>query len=77
MKAFLKKVFDELWNRVFVAYKSTIVGVGFLTLAVVLESIQTSLDGNETVWARVGLSLVGLALVFVRGKAVPPIQPQP
>ena len=80
MKDLIKKLGVALYERVWKSWKSTVVGLGFFALAVSLETIQTVLTGNEATWARVALSVVGLALVFVRGKVsqpVPPADPVP
>lgn len=70
-----KSVAAQVWHRVFVSYKSTIVGLLCGAGVILFDVLVTSLDGNASPWAKVVATVAVLAGAALRKKALEPVVP--
>lgn len=74
MKAFLSAVGSALYERVFRAYKSTLLGVALYAGVVVLEQATTLLATIPEGWAKVVGAVLAAALALWKPRApAPPV----
>jgi hypothetical protein len=69
----LKAIAGSLYDRVFVAYKSTLIGLGLVAADVVVSNLQTAALPQ---WAHALVGVVAAVLTLYKGKASAP-QPTP
>ena len=82
MKTFLATLWTALYQRVFLSYKSTLVGLGLAVLIIVLEQGTTALQALPDGWAKAIAAVLALIGASLRGRAAslsvvpaPPTQP--
>jgi hypothetical protein len=68
MKAFI----DNVWNRVVGGYKSTLTGLGFAALVIILDAGTDYLNGLPQGWAKAAAAIIVLASASLKPKALPP-----
>lgn len=64
-----KSILISLWDRVFVAYKSTLIGVALVAATVVIDSLQAAPLPS---WAKAIVGVVAAILALYKGKAQAP-----
>jgi hypothetical protein len=77
MGDFLKSIGKAIWERVFLSYKSTLIGIGIAIGITVLEQASAAVANLTQGWAKVAGILIALALASLRSKALPPPAPVP
>lgn len=71
----LKAIGSALYERVFKAYRSTLLGIGLEAALVVVDTVQAA---EIPTWAHAVVGLVSTLLVLYKGKAaVPALKPAP
>jgi hypothetical protein len=68
----MKALIDNVWNRVVGGYKSTLTGLGFAVLVIVLEAGTDYLNGLPQGWAKAAAALLVIAGASLKPKALPP-----
>jgi uncharacterized membrane protein YjjP (DUF1212 family) len=77
MRAFLVGLWSAFVERVFGAWKSTLVGFGLAALVLVLDQTVLALAALPEGWAKVLATLIALAGASLRKKAATYPQPVP
>jgi hypothetical protein len=68
-------ILNGLWSRVVLSYKSTLVGLGFGLLILVIEAGTDYLNGLPAGWAKGLAALLVMVGASLRSKALPPSEP--
>lgn len=71
----VKKFFSELWARVFVSYKSTIVGVVLGVGVILVDQLTTTFQAVGKPWATALAAVIALVGAFLKSKAATPPAP--
>ena len=66
----MKTVFAELWARIVLSYKSTLIGLAIGVGILALEQFSTYFASLTTGWAKVAAAVVAIALALLKSKQV-------
>ena len=69
MPVVLKAILSALWERVVVAYKSTLLGLALVAADAIVSSLQVA---EIPQWAHVVVGVVASILALYKGKVAPP-----